>query len=125
MAGSSINAFVKSIRGYVTANVKNANVDANPYLTKTEAKALPKDLRDNYETHRLLGNGNATVVANKTIEQSCGWSRSRGARARVPRTVAAAGPATLVNRRRQASHTPARSATVAALKRTTAAPPRC
>jgi len=69
MAGSSINAFVRSIRGYVTASVKNANVDRNPYLTKTEAKALPKDLRDNYETHRVLGNGNATVVADKFIQK--------------------------------------------------------
>jgi hypothetical protein len=69
MAGSSINAFVKSIRGYVTANVKNANGDANPYLTKTEAKALPKDLKDNYETHRVLGNGNSTVVADKFIQK--------------------------------------------------------
>ena len=70
MAGSSINAFVRSIRGYVTASVKNANVDRNPYLTKTEAKALPKDLRDNYETHRVLGNGNATVVARAAAAAS-------------------------------------------------------
>ena len=69
MAGSSINAFVTSIRSYVTVNVRKANVDANPYLTKTEAKALSKDLRDNYETHRLLGNGNSTVVANKFIQK--------------------------------------------------------
>lgn len=69
MAGSSINAFVKSIRSYVTANVKAANADGNTYLTKTEAKGLSKDLRDNYETHRLLGNGNATVVANKFIQK--------------------------------------------------------
>ncbi len=69
MAGTSINAFVSSIRGYVTASVKRANADSNPYLTKAEAKALPKDLRDNYETHRVLGNGNDRVSANKFIQK--------------------------------------------------------
>src|SRR3954464_618535 len=69
MAGSSINAFVSSIRGYVTANVKRANVDNNPYLTMAEAKALPKDLKDNYEAHRVLGNGNDRVAANKFIQK--------------------------------------------------------
>ena len=74
MAGSSINAFVKSIRSYVTSSVKAANVDANPYLTKTEAKALPKDLRDNYEAHRVLGNGNSRVAANKFVEKFAGYA---------------------------------------------------
>jgi hypothetical protein len=69
MAGSSINAFVRSTRGYVTASVKNANLDGNTYLTKAEGKKLPKDLRDNFETHRLLGNGNSTVVAEKFIQK--------------------------------------------------------
>jgi len=70
MAGSSINAFVKSIRSYVAVNVKKANADGNTYLTKTEGKALPKDLRDNFANHRVLGNGNATVTANKFVQKS-------------------------------------------------------
>ncbi len=69
MAGSSINGFVNSIRGYVTANVKKANVDGNTYLTKAESKGLPKDLQDNYEAHRVLGNANSVVVANKFIQK--------------------------------------------------------
>ena len=69
MAGSSINAFVSSIRGYVTASVNRANVDGNPYLTKAEAKALPRDLKDNYEAHRILGNANDRVAAQKFIEK--------------------------------------------------------
>jgi hypothetical protein len=67
MAGSSIKAFVASTHAYVSANVKRANTDGNPYLTKEEAKALPKDLKDNYETHRLLGNGNSRVSAKKFV----------------------------------------------------------
>lgn len=69
MAGSTINAFVSSTRAYVTANVKKANVDGNTYLTKAEGKALAKDLRDNFEAHRVLGNGNSTVVAKKFIQK--------------------------------------------------------
>ena len=69
MAGTSINAFVSSARSYVTSSVRKANVDANPYLTRAEAKALPKDLKDNYETHRVLGNGNDRVAANKFIQK--------------------------------------------------------
>ena len=81
MAGSSINAFVKSIRSYATSSVKSANIDSNPYLTKTEARALPKDLRDNYETHRVLGNGNAAVTAKKFVEKFTGYVAVQAERA--------------------------------------------
>lgn len=81
MAGSTINAFVKSARSYVASSVKAANVDRNPYLTKTEAKALPKDLRDNYETHRVLGNGNDRVAANKFVEKFSGYVAVQAERA--------------------------------------------
>ena len=73
MAGSSINAFVKAARSYVASSVKAANTDKNPYLTKTEAKALPKDLKDNYEAHRVLGNYNSRVAANKFVEKFAGY----------------------------------------------------
>ena len=73
MAGSSINAFVKSIRSYVTSSVKAANADGNAYLTKSEAKALPRDLQDNFEAHRVLGNGNERVAARKFIEKFTGY----------------------------------------------------
>ena len=81
MAGSSINAFVSSIKGYVTASVKRANVDHNPYLTKAESKALPKDLQDNFEAHRVLGNGNDRVAAKKFIEKFTGYVAVQAAKA--------------------------------------------
>lgn len=38
---------------YVDAAVKKANTNANAFLTKAEAAALPADLKDNYQRFRL------------------------------------------------------------------------
>jgi hypothetical protein len=61
--------FIRRSAAYVRANVKLANTDKNPYLTKAEAKQLPKDLRDNFNNHRLGAQDNGTVTANKFIER--------------------------------------------------------
>jgi len=60
--------FIARSAAYVRANVKKANANKNAYLTKTEAKKLPKDLRNNFENHRKA-QGNGTVVASKFIEK--------------------------------------------------------
>jgi hypothetical protein len=57
--------FISSSAAYVRATAKKANADKNAYLTKTEAKALPKDLQDNYEHHRVGGQANARVTVSK------------------------------------------------------------
>lgn len=61
--------FIRRSAGYVRANVNRANADHNPYLTKSEARALPKDLRDNFTHHRFGAQDNASVTAKKFIER--------------------------------------------------------
>lgn len=65
MGSIKVSDFIKASRTYVQKNVKEANRDGNPYLTKAEAKALPRDLRDNFEAHRVLGQDNARVSVKK------------------------------------------------------------
>ncbi len=60
--------FIARSAAYVRANVKKANADKNAYLTKAEAKKLPKDLQNNFENHRKA-QGNSTVVASKFIQK--------------------------------------------------------
>ena len=43
-----VNDFVRASRAYVEKSLEKANKNDNAYLTKAEAKALPKDLRDNF-----------------------------------------------------------------------------
>ena len=59
--------FVSSSAAYVRANVAKANKNGNAYLTKTEAKSLNKDLKDNFEAHRLGSQENASVTAQKFV----------------------------------------------------------
>ena len=65
MPAVKVADFIRSSAGYVRANARKANKDGNPYLTKTEAKKLPADLRDNYEAHRVGGQANARVTVAK------------------------------------------------------------
>jgi hypothetical protein len=65
MANIKVNDFIRSTRAYVQENVKKANTNGNPYLTKAEAKKLPKDLRDNFENHRKLAQENGSVSVKK------------------------------------------------------------
>lgn len=65
MASVKVADFVAASKSYVRANVKKANKDSNPYLTMEEAKKLPKDLRDNFEHHRVGGQANARVSVKK------------------------------------------------------------
>lgn len=60
-----VTEFIRASRDYVQDNVSRANVDGNPYLTKTEAKRLPRDLKDNFEHHRVGGQANARVAVRK------------------------------------------------------------
>lgn len=63
------SSLISRSAGYIKANVNKANADGNTYLTKAEAKALPKDLKDNFENHRLGAQENGSVVAKKFIER--------------------------------------------------------
>jgi hypothetical protein len=65
MANIRVNEFIRSTRAYVQENVKKANANGNPYLTKAEAKKLPKDLRDNFEAHRVGAQENGRVSVKK------------------------------------------------------------
>jgi hypothetical protein len=49
MPNIKVNEFIRATRTYVQKSVAKANTNSNPYLTKAEAKKLPKDLRDNFE----------------------------------------------------------------------------
>jgi hypothetical protein len=75
MAGPRLKStdFVQATRGYVKNSIEKANKDHNPYLTKAEAKALPKDLRDNFENHRLGAQKNGRVTAKKFEERYVGY----------------------------------------------------
>jgi hypothetical protein len=65
MPNIKVNDFIRSTRAYVQENVKKANTNGNPYLTKAEAKKLPKDLRDNFEAHRKGAQENGSVSVKK------------------------------------------------------------
>jgi hypothetical protein len=65
MANIGVKEFIRGSKAYVQDNVKKANVDGNPYLTKAEAKKLPKDLRDNFENHRVGAQDNFRVSVKK------------------------------------------------------------
>lgn len=59
--------FISSSAAYVRANVAKANKNGNAYLTKTESKSLAKDLKDNFEAHRLGSQENGSVTASKFV----------------------------------------------------------
>lgn len=59
--------FIRRSASYVRANVKTANADKNPFLTKAEAKNLAKDLQDNFKNHRVGAQDNGVVTAKKFI----------------------------------------------------------
>lgn len=61
-----IPRFVAASARYVKDAVAQANSDGNPYLTKTEARALPKDLQDNFESYRA-GTLNGVVTAGQFV----------------------------------------------------------
>ena len=67
MSSVKVADFVRSSAAYVRANVAKANKDGNAYLTKTESKSLAKDLKDNFEAHRLGSQENGSVTANKFV----------------------------------------------------------
>ncbi len=59
-----VSDFIAASKKYVQDKVAQANVDSNNYLTKTEAKKLPADLRDNFENFRGAQGGDRVSVAN-------------------------------------------------------------
>ena len=69
MSSVKVADFVRSSAAYVRANVAKANKDGNAYLTKTESKSLAKDLKDNFEAHRLGSQENGSVTASKFVEK--------------------------------------------------------
>lgn len=60
-----VTQFVSASKAYLNAQVKKANTNGNAYLTKAEIDTLPKDLKGNVETHRLLAQGNGRVTISK------------------------------------------------------------
>ena len=68
MPAVKVGQFISSSAAYVRANVRRANADRNPYLTLAEARALPRDLRDNYEAHRIGNSDNNNRVSASKFE---------------------------------------------------------
>ena len=56
-----VGELIGASKKYLEAEVKKANLNGNGYLTLEEAKKLPADLRDNYESFRKAGNSRVTV----------------------------------------------------------------
>ncbi len=69
MPTKSIAPFIASSRKYVAAAVAKANANKNTYLTKAEAKKLPKDLQDNFANFRALGKNSGSVVAEEFVKR--------------------------------------------------------
>lgn len=65
MANIGVKELIRGSRAYVQESVKKANTNGNPYLTKAEAKKLPRDLRDNFEAHRIGAQDNGRVSVKK------------------------------------------------------------
>ena len=73
--------FVRSSAAYVRANVASANKNNNAFLTRTESKSLAKDLKDNFEAHRLGSQENGSVTASKFVEKFTNYVSVMAARA--------------------------------------------
>jgi hypothetical protein len=56
-----VNDLIGASKQYLADRVKKANLDNNAYLTQAEAKKLPADLRDNYDTFRKAGHPRVSV----------------------------------------------------------------
>ncbi|MDX2013312.1 MAG: hypothetical protein SFW67_24160 [Myxococcaceae bacterium] len=69
MSNVKVADFIRSSASYVRANVAQANKDGNSFLTKTEAKALARDLKDNFENHRAGAQANGSVTASKFVSR--------------------------------------------------------
>ena len=54
-ASLKVSEFVTRSASYIRAATAAANADGNAYLTKAEARALPSDLKDNFELLRASG----------------------------------------------------------------------
>ena len=50
-----VNDFIKASRTYVEKSLQKANRNKNPYLSPSEQKKLPKDLRDNLKNYGARG----------------------------------------------------------------------
>lgn len=75
--------FIRASAGYIRANVNRANTDKNTYLTKDEAKGLPRDLKDNFENHRWGAQANQSVTAGKFVERFTNYVAVNAKRADV------------------------------------------
>ncbi len=75
--------FIRSSAGYIRANVSRANADKNSFLTKAEAQALPRDLKDNFENHRWGAQENQAVTAAKFVERFTNYVAVHAQRADV------------------------------------------
>ena len=67
MSSVKVADFISSSAKYIRANVAKANKNGNTYLTKTEAKSLAPDLKDNFENHRWGAQDNGSVTASKFV----------------------------------------------------------
>ncbi len=65
MTTLTVQKFISKSGSYIRREVQKANTNKNPYLTKAEAKKLPKDLKDNFENYRMRAQDNRVVTAKK------------------------------------------------------------
>lgn len=69
MSSVKVADFISASAKYIRANVAKANKNGNTYLTKTEAKSLARDLKDNFENHRWGAQANGSVTASKFVSR--------------------------------------------------------
>ncbi len=65
MTTLTVKKFISKSNSYIKKEIAKANKDGNSFLTKAEAKKLPKDLRDNFENFRVRAQENGVVTAKE------------------------------------------------------------
>ncbi len=65
MTTVKVSEFISKSAAYMAKSIAQANGDKNPYLTKTEARRLPTDLKDNFTAHRFGAQDNSVVSVKK------------------------------------------------------------
>lgn len=75
----NINDLVQASKKYVDAQIKKADVNKNKLLSKTEAKRLAADLKDNFDASQFkLGTGSvrASDVAREFVVMMEAWAKA-------------------------------------------------
>ncbi len=73
--------FTAASASYVAASVDKANADGNAFLTRQEARALPVDLQDNFDSFRARGTSRGVVGAQRFVEAYGAYVAKEAARA--------------------------------------------